>query len=396
MSDENQLPTTVNHEHSIIPFEWAIKKVLGPTFDSLGVDIRAGYEKTKEKIFTSAEKKLKKNQENGKANLRVAWDIVTQASFTESEIGAEYFGGILAASKTEDGQDDTGIYYLNIAKSISSKQLYLHYILYKSLNNLFVRTESLHDLNVGMGSEIQGKRVYFYTVELVNLGVSIETDFTALANKGLIGDTWEVISKKINHPISGQEVNVPYAFFTPTTLGIQMLAIAQNKLQEYRDFSKVDFGAIIDIKIPEFCAFSIEDLLRISMNSNVQSIEIDKPVSEVFEFTITPENTPKWIDGIKEEKINSHPITIGTEYSNTKDGISWTVYVCAIFEKDKKFVLQQKDSPYRVEYIYEKISDTKTKLTYHEWMEKDAVLPDPFEKKTFEKLKQVIESQNNL
>lgn len=265
MSDENQQPTTVNHEHSIIPFEWAIKKVLGPTFDSLGVDIRAGYEKTKEKIFTSAEKKLKPNQTNGKANLRIAWDIVTQASFTESEIGAEYFGGILAASKTEDGQDDTGIYYLNIAKSISSKQLYLHYILYKSLNNLFVRTESLHDLNVGMGSEIQGKRVYFYTLELVNLGVSIETDFTALANKGLIGDTWEVISKKINHPISGKEVNVPYAVFTPTTLGIQMLAIAQNKLQEYRDFSKVDFGNIIDIKIPEFCAFSIEDLLKVAI-----------------------------------------------------------------------------------------------------------------------------------
>ncbi len=391
MSDEKQQPTTVNHEHSIIPFEWAIKKVLGPTFDNLGLDIRAGYEKTKEKIFKSAEKKLKHNQSSGKANIRIAWDIVTQASFTESEIGVEYFGGILAASKTEDGQDDTGIYYLNITKSLSSKQLYLHYLLYKSLNNLFVRTESLHSLNVGMGSELSGKRIYFFTLELLDLGVNIDTDFTALSNKGLIGDFWEVITKKVNHPITNKEVEIYYAIFTPTTLGIQMLAIAQNKLQEYREFSKSDFGTILDIKIPEFCAFSVEELLKISMTSNVQTIEIDKPIAEVFEFTINPDNTPKWIDGIKEEKVNSSPVTVGTEYSNTNNGTDWTIYTCTEFEKDRKFVLQQKDSLYHVEYTYEKISDTQTKLTYHEWMENNAVLAEPFEMKTLEKLKQVIE-----
>ncbi len=391
MADENQQSTTVNHEHSIIPFEWAIKKVLGPTFDNLGLDIRAGYEKTKEKIFKSAEKKLKPNQNIGKANLRIAWDIVTQASFTESEIGAEYFGGILAASKTEDGQDDTGIYYLNITKSLSSKQLYLHYLLYKSLNNLFVRTESLHSLNVGMGSEISGKRIYFFTLELLDLGVNVDTDFTALSNKGLIGDFWEVITKKVNHPLTNKEVEIPYAVFTPTTLGIQMLAIAQNKLQEYREFSKSDFGTILDIKIPEFCAFSVEELLKISMTSNVQTIEIDKPIAEVFEFTINPDNTPKWIESIKEEKVNSSPITVGTEYSNTKNGSDWTIYTCTEFEKDRKFMLQQKNSLYHVEYIYEKISDTQTKLTYHEWMENDAVLVEPFEMKILEKLKQVME-----
>ncbi len=391
MSDENPQSTTVNHEHSIIPFEWAIKKVLGPTFDNLGLDIRAGYEKTKEKIFKSAEKKLKPNQNSGKANLRIAWDIVTQASFTESEIGAEYFGGILAASKTEDGQDDTGIYYLNITKSLSSKQLYLHYLLYKSLNNLFVRTESLHSLNVGMGSEISGKRIYFYTLELLDLGVNIDTDFTALSNKGLIGDFWEVITKKIKHPLTNKEVEIPCAVFTPTTLGIQMLAIAQNKLKEYREFSKSDFGTILDIKIPEFCAFSAEELLKISMTSNVQIIEIDKPISEVFEFTINPDNTPKWIENIVEEKVNSSPITVGTEYSNTKNGIEWTIYTCTKFEKDKKFELKQKDDFYHVEYIYEKISDTRTKLTYHEWMENDSVLVEPFEMKTLERLKKVLE-----
>ena len=100
------------------------------------------------------------------------------------------------------------------------------------------------------------------------------------------------------------------------------------------------------------------------MISNTLSIEINRSVSEVFEFTINPDNTPKWIEGIVEEKISFFPVAVGTQYSNTKDGNIWVKYICTKFEKDKKFELRQENSLYHVEYIYEKISDTQTKLTY--------------------------------
>ena len=48
------------------------------------------------------------------------------------------------------------------------------------------------------------------------------------------------------------------------------------------------------------------------MKENRISIIINKPVQEVFTFTIDPNNTPKWIDGIKEEQISEQPVKIGT------------------------------------------------------------------------------------
>lgn len=261
MTKDNEVQT-IQHDHSIIPFEWAIKKVLGPTFDSLGKDLQEGYKKTKEKIFTGAEKKLRPDQKDGKANLRIAWDIITQATFTESEIGAEYFGGILAASKSLDGKDDTGIYYLQIAKSLSSKQLYLHYILYRSFNKLLLEDETTRALNVGMGTELSRKKVYFFTEELIELGVNIDTDFQGLAANNLINQDWSLIEETFKDPISEIEQKIYRAYFVPTTLGIQMMAIAQNRLSEYREFNTIDFGSFEDINLPEFYAFSIEKLVE--------------------------------------------------------------------------------------------------------------------------------------
>jgi hypothetical protein len=69
------------------------------------------------------------------------------------------------------------------------------------------------------------------------------------------------------------------------------------------------------------------------MTTNELSIIINKPISEVFAFTINPQNTPKWIECIIEEKVNRYPISVGTEYSNTRNGSDWTLYICTTFEQ---------------------------------------------------------------
>jgi len=53
-----------------------------------------------------------KNLEDGKAaNLRVTRDVIWNGAVTDDEVCAEYFGGILAASRTEDGKDDSAIQF---------------------------------------------------------------------------------------------------------------------------------------------------------------------------------------------------------------------------------------------------------------------------------------------
>lgn len=52
------------------------------------------------------------------------------------------------------------------------------------------------------------------------------------------------------------------------------------------------------------------------MKINKLTIRIKKPISDVFDFTINPQNTPRWIDFIVEETINGKEIKIGTRYTN--------------------------------------------------------------------------------
>jgi len=126
------------------------------------------------------------------------------------------------------------------------------------------------------------------------------------------------------------------------------------------------------------------------MKENKISIGINRPVSEVFEFTINPNNTHLWIDSIVREETNESPIKLGTEYKNLNKKGEWARYKVVQFKLNDIFEMKQENSPYSVRYTYEPISDTETKLTYHEWVE-EGELDGPFTIDVLEKLKKMIE-----
>lgn len=156
-SDSN-VPSTQTHVHQIsAPGEWVLQKLFGPSMDTLGTDLQHVYEAAKNKILNAALKKTPNIDDGKTANVRVAHGVLSGGAFSDSEICAEYFGGILAASRTDEGQNDDAIQFVEVTKALSSRQLHLHYVIYNRLNKLFISKRT--QVNVGEGTELQTNRV---------------------------------------------------------------------------------------------------------------------------------------------------------------------------------------------------------------------------------------------
>jgi hypothetical protein len=129
------------------------------------------------------------------------------------------------------------------------------------------------------------------------------------------------------------------------------------------------------------------------MKRNEISVEIDCPVHKVFEFTINPVNTPRWIYSIVKEETSQWPIKIGTVYRNVDKSGNWNEYKVTKLKLNSVFELTQNDNNYFVKYSYIPVSEHKSRLTYTEWV-KTGELNNPFTQETLNKLKSVIETKN--
>ncbi len=117
-------------------------------------------------------------------------------------------------------------------------------------------------------------------------------------------------------------------------------------------------------------------------------VRISKPISEVFEFTTNPENTPKWIDSIVKKTRDSDHVEIGTIYQNWSGEGEMNEYKVTQYEPLKVFQL---DATHQ-DYTYTQLSENETELEYYEWSESDE-LHSPFMQEILDKLKAVMEQQ---
>jgi hypothetical protein len=121
------------------------------------------------------------------------------------------------------------------------------------------------------------------------------------------------------------------------------------------------------------------------MKTNEIRITIDAEPKDVFEFTVEPKNTAKWIDTAGEEHINTEQIGLGTVYSNNYGDLKVTDY-----ERNKFFELTNEATSYCCSYTYRKLEDDTTELTYFEYMQDGSELEDPMDRRHFEKLQEII------
>jgi len=203
-------------------------KLFGTTLATMGDDINKIYVKGRDKIIDIAAKKVDNPDDGKKVNLRAARDVLWNGSITEDEVCAEYFGGMLAAARSEDGKDDGVVHYVDTIKAMSARQLELHYVIYKAWQGLL--KQGGKSINVALSADVQAWHIFMNGLELNGRRLPYDRDLTVLHRIGLISQF-----AYDNHTIGTQ--TMLFVDVTPTTFGVMLFAVAHNKIETWRDFS---------------------------------------------------------------------------------------------------------------------------------------------------------------
>ena len=244
-------PITVG---ALVSGGWVTKKLLGPTLDALGDDIQKWICNKRTEIISRAADKVD-NLEDGKcANLRVARDVLWNGLFSESEVCTEYYAGLLAASRSADGLDDEAVPFVDVVKSLASRQLKLHYSIYCSLERIL---EQAHANGEAFDiSGIHGRMDVFFVGHDPH---NSDLDLQVLQRNGLITE-FSTGSKRIAR--EGREQLLLFCRTRPTMFGISLYAAAHNQLERRRAFGLRHFGEFDGIEPPEIFGRTLEELLN--------------------------------------------------------------------------------------------------------------------------------------
>ena len=178
-----------------------LQKLLGPTAEYLGgelKDLAQRRVKNIGRIFQNASGKLGDNADKpGIVPAKVLKEVINEGSYNDSELAAEYFGGVLASSRSETGRDDRGARIAKLVDRLSTYQLRAHYRIYATIRELFHDSDLLFNQDGRSKMQIFIPHVGF--VDSMSFGASeiplinqlMSHVFFGLSSEALIDEQWQ-------------------------------------------------------------------------------------------------------------------------------------------------------------------------------------------------------------
>jgi len=216
---------------------WAGRKMLGPTLDEIGRELKDRYSERRLRNFArigrNAEAKAGPALEQpGEVSPRVAMKVLEEGSLCDGPVMAEYFGGILAGSRSPDGADDRGMTWAALVSRLSTMDVHLHYLAYEAFRRLYLGQMTL---NWGMQPQRQAAEIYLADSDIyATMGRPVpalsETPdaLNNLIREGLLGDIYAYGDANSLLEQSGIDAPGAGAVVTPSIPGLQLFMWAHN------------------------------------------------------------------------------------------------------------------------------------------------------------------------
>ncbi len=118
-----------------------VARVFGPTADYLGVGIQNWTERRVNNVARIVEKAHSRlgdrANSSGSVHPKVLKEILDEGSYSEDELAIEYFGGVLASSRSGVSRDDRGASFVQLVARLSAYQLRSHFLFYHLIKSVF-------------------------------------------------------------------------------------------------------------------------------------------------------------------------------------------------------------------------------------------------------------------
>ena len=178
-----------------------VAKLRGPTADYIGSGVKTWTEKrvaNVKNIFAIASNRIgPRIEEAGQVPPKVLKGILEDGSFCDDSLAAEYFGGVLASSRSGVPRDDRGAYFIALISKLSTYQIRAHYVIYHMVKQLFdgsglqiTKQSEVEKMRVFVPFELFGQALDFSPDEVKNFEALLTHILTGLGKENLIANSY--------------------------------------------------------------------------------------------------------------------------------------------------------------------------------------------------------------